>query len=129
MEVSQERRFTDPACWDAALVMGLLYTVIYGAMITMILFIDIPDANAKTVDILAGAMTIIQTTIVTYFFGSSKNAENTQKLIAQSKERTDSVLREVVQATVPVADPAATVKAADMNVEVQGDVTVQGGKK
>lgn len=99
-----ERRITDAACWDAALIMGLVYTAIYGLMVVLLIFVDIPESNQKTVDILAGAMTAIQMAIVGRFFGGSKSADDAQKLIAQSKERTDSAMRAVVEAVTPVTD-------------------------
>lgn len=88
------------SCWDAALIMGVFYTTIYAATMMAILLVDIPDKNAQTVNILAGAMTIIQTTVVQYFFGSSKNAEDSARIIAASKEKTDEVLRTAVTTVV-----------------------------
>lgn len=73
----------DPQTWDASLILGILYTAIYGSMIACVVFVNIPEGNAKTIDLLAGAMTIIQTTIVQYFFGSNKIADDNQRLIAQ----------------------------------------------
>lgn len=119
-----DKRITDAPCFDAALVMGVLYTLIYAAMVWAVLVVDIPEANEKTVGILVGAMTIIQTTIVNFFFGSSKNAESTQRLIAASKERTDTALREIATQAVP----AAPVKAADVDIQASGNVTVEGNK-
>ncbi len=125
------RRFTDPQCWDASLVMGVIYTMIYGGFLGIILLAPVPTANQTTVDILAGAMTIIQTNIVQYFFGSSKNAESTQRLIAQSKEKTDTALRELVVAAAPSAAPvnAEAISTDTMNVNATGPVTVNEDAK
>lgn len=89
------RRAEDQNCWDASLVMGIGYTIVYAATLAAVIFIDIPDGNAKTLDLLVGAMTVIQTQIVGFFFGSSKNAERTQQLVAASKERAESAVREI----------------------------------
>jgi len=94
-----DRRISD--CWDPALIMGVLYTMVYAFAITCVVFVDIPDSNGDIVKLLLGAMTVIQTTIVQYFFGNTKNADTNQKLIALSKERTDSVMRKAVEASTP----------------------------
>ncbi len=99
---TDDRRITDSDCWDSALIMAIIYTTTYAMMITMIVFVEIPVANADVVKILAGIMTAIQVNIVQYFFGNTKTADTSQRLIAQSKERTDSVLREVVSSAAPV---------------------------
>lgn len=122
--MTEERRITDSQCWDAALIMGLGYTLLYAAMVFLIVLVDIPDSNAKTVDILAGAMTIIQATIVQFFFGSTKAGEVRQTLVAQSKERTDAVLREAV-AAAPVKP---VIDAKDVQVKASGDVTIEKEK-
>lgn len=124
--MTELRRFTDAQCWDATLIMGILYTIVYGAMIYMLFADKVPVENTKTLDLLVGAMTIIQSTIVQFFFGSSKNAENSQRMIAQSKERTDSAMREIVTAAGPA--PASNwhkLKADDVTVQAEGDVTVE----
>jgi len=84
------RRFDDR--WDASLLMGIGYTAVYAGVLMAVIFVDVPDGNGKTLDLLVGAMTVIQTQIVGYFFGSSKQAEHAQRLVAVSKERTDSVV-------------------------------------
>lgn len=86
--------------WDAALVMGVGYTIVYAAMLAALIFAHVPDGNGKTLDLLVGAMTVIQTQIVGYFFGSSRNAERSQQLVAASKERTDSTMREIATTAV-----------------------------
>ena len=91
----------DDLTWDAPLVMGLVYTLIYGAMITMIVLVQIPQENAQTVNVLAGAMTIIQTTIVQYFFGATKSAD-------VSKAKTDTALRDIATQIAPVIPAAGT---------------------
>ena len=119
-----ERRISDSECWDASLIMAIIYTTTYAAMITMIVFVEIPVANSDVVKILSGIMTAIQVNIVQYFFGNTKTADTSQRLIAQSKERTDSVLREVMSAPTPAAIPVK-----DVNVKADGDVLVEGHKK
>lgn len=120
-----ERRVNPPPCWDAPLVMGVMYTLVYAGMVASVVFIDIPDGNASTINNLVGAMTVIQTAITGYFFGSSKSAQDSQRLIAVSKERTDSVLRGVVAST---AVAPGAIRADDVNVQAAGNVTVEGVK-
>ena len=119
-----ERRIADSACWDAALVLAILYTILYAGMVGALVLIDVPSSNEKTVDMLIGIMSAIQLSIVGRYFGGSKTADDAQRLIAQSKERTDTVLRETVAAVVPAAPAKGSIKAEDVKVEAQGDVTV-----
>ncbi len=125
-KLTVDRRISDPECWDSALIMAIIYTTTYAAMITMIVFVEIPPANSDVVKILAGIMTAIQVNIVQYFFGNTKTADTSQRLIAQSKERTDSVLRDVVSAATPVT---SAIPAKDVSVTAQGDVTVEAHSK
>lgn len=118
-----DRRITDSACWDASLVLAILYTLLYAGMVTALVLVDVPSTNEKTVDMLIGIMSAIQLAIVNRYFGGSKSAEDAQRLIAQSKERTDSVIRDVVVAKA--ATPAGTMQADDVTVKAAGDVTVK----
>ena len=116
-----DRRIGDTPCWDASLVMGIGYTTIYAGIIGGLLLVDIPTENVDTVKILAGAMTLIQSQIVGFFFGSSKSAEVGQRVIAASNERTGSTLRNIVA--------GAPTKVDDVNVEAAGDVNISKAKK
>lgn len=98
--MSEDRRITDAACWDATLVLAIIYTLLYAGMVAALILVDVPASNEKTVDMLIGIMSAIQLAIVGRFFGGSKSADDAQRLIAQSKERTDSTLREAVSAAV-----------------------------
>src|SRR5688572_8605580 len=117
-----ERRITDSQCWDPAFVLAILYTMLYGTLVILLIFVAVPPTNEKTVDTLFGIMSAIQLAIVGRYFGGSKNAEDAQRLIAQSKERTDSTLREIVTSTVPVSGKPARVD--DVSMQVEGNVTV-----
>lgn len=104
--MSEERRITDIGkCWDAALVMGIVYTLIYGLTVAGSFLVSIPAPNLDTVKQLVSNMTIIQVGVAAYFFGASKSAEKSASVLAESKERTDSVLREVVSVQAGASAP------------------------
>lgn len=105
--MNPERRINDHAQLDAAIIMGVLYTVVYMLMVGMLMIVTVPPENSKTVDILVGAMTVIQTSVVSYFFGSTKFGKEALQAQSAAKERTDSTLREMVVAT------AATTNGGD----------------
>lgn len=113
----EERRITDSAGWDASLILAILYTLLYAGMVGTLVLVDVPPTNEKTVDMLIGIMSAIQMSIVGRYFGGSKSAEDAQRLIAQSKERTDSVFREVVAKAAPAVPEGKPVQAGDMHVE------------
>ena len=101
--MTEERRITDRPCWDASLVLALIYTILYMMIVMSLIFVEIPKTNEKTIDMLIGIMSAIQLAIVNKYFGGSKSADDAQNIIAQSKERTDTVLREVVSSALPPA--------------------------
>src|SRR5688500_10113397 len=123
-----ERRITDSQCWDPAFVLAILYTMLYGTLVILLIFVAVPPTNEKTVDTLFGIMSAIQLAIVGRYFGGSKNAEDVQRVLAQGRERTDSTLREIIREAVPAAavpnGPGKPIKAEDVKVEAAGDVTV-----
>jgi 23S rRNA G2445 N2-methylase RlmL len=99
-------------------------------MVCGLFFAPIPQQNEATINQLVGIMSAIQLGIIGFYFGGSKLSETSQKLFAASKERADATIQEIAKAPVIAAvDPSKTVQAADMNVEVAGNVTVQEDKK
>jgi hypothetical protein len=95
------RRITDFIReWYARDILAVLYTIGYLVMVGMLYLIEIPPGNKDPLLQLFGLMSAIQMALVAYYFGSSKNAESSQQLIAESKERTDSVLRDAVVAPI-----------------------------
>jgi hypothetical protein len=132
MSEESDRRLFERPCWDAQLIMGVLYMILFGAMIILQYVVDIPAGNEESIKILISNMTLIQAGIVGYFFGSSKNTESVQRALAQGNERTTNVVRELAVKAgneVPPADPTKTVQAADMNVAVSGDLNVKDAPK
>lgn len=91
------KRFTDTQCWDASLILAIIYTFLYAGMVIALIIVNVPTTNEKTLDILIGIMSGIQMSIVNRYFGGSKSADDAQIFAAQNKERTDAVLRETVK--------------------------------
>jgi hypothetical protein len=110
--------------WYARDILAVLYTIGYLVMVGMLFLIEIPEDNEKPLLQLLGLMSAIQMSLVAYYYGSSKNAESSQQLIAESKERTDSVLREAVVPPIKQTRQP-TVPAKDVTVQAEGDVTVE----
>lgn len=90
------KRWSDSSCWDASLVLAVMYTLLYAAMVMTLAFVDVPTTNEKTVDMLIGIMSAIQMSIVGRYFGGSKSADDAQQQLAHNKEKNDTALREVV---------------------------------
>lgn len=110
------RRLTDwfPSI-DVAGTLAVLYTVGYLVMVGLLYFVEIPPPNKEPLLQLFGLMSAIQMALIAFYFGSSKNAEVTQERVAQSKERTDAAMRDIVTAAVPpsVKDPMYSAPAKD----------------
>lgn len=92
------------ATFEVAGALAILYTGGYLIMVGLLYFVEIPAGNKEPLLQLFGLMSAIQMALIAFYFGSSKNAENTQQLIAQSKERTDNTMREIVKEAVPPAE-------------------------
>lgn len=122
-----EERRANPNPFDIAGVLAILYTIGYLVMVGMLYFITIPEANKEPLLQLFGLMSAIQMALIAFYFGSSRNAEATQRAIEQRQGRAEAVVQKIAE-TVPVAAAvaaAATPGKAD-TVEVTGDtVTVQ----
>lgn len=117
-----ERR-ANPNPLDVAGVLACFYTVGYLAMVGLLFFVQIPETNEKPLLQLFGLMSAIQMALIGFFYGSSKNAEATQRDIAQRQGRSEAVVQEIAK-TVPVAAavaaasaPASPIKTDEVKVE------------
>ncbi len=101
---------------DAAYMLAVLYTTGFLGVVFLVILKDIPKESSPIVQQLISIMSMIQAAIAGYFYGASKAAAENQQVVARIAEATPEV-------------PAGTdIKAADVKVEAQGDVTVTPGK-
>lgn len=65
----------------------LAWTVVFGffALVGVMMFVELPDANLGPVNQLFGAMSIGFGVVLQYFFGSSKSSSDKTKLMANLK--------------------------------------------
>jgi hypothetical protein len=96
-------RSPDTPLLDPARILATIYTVGYFYIVYLVATTEIPKDNQATMNQLIGALTIIQTAIVGYYFGGSKSAERAQTQIAASKDKADSVIGEIAKAAPPPA--------------------------
>jgi len=102
-----DRRSNDTPIFDPARILATIYTLGYFFIVYLMMTKGIPVENKDTVNQLIGALTIIQTAIVQYYFGGSKSAEKAQTQIADSKAKSDIVIGEIAKAApVPAVIPA-----------------------
>ena len=101
-----DKRVTDTPLFDPARILAMIYTLGYFYIVYLMMTTVLPDGNEGALNQLIGALTIIQTTIVQYYFGGSKSAEKAQTQIAASKEKSDVVIGEIAKAApAPVIVP------------------------
>ena len=134
------RRENDPYGWgDTARVIAIIYTIGYFAFIFMLFWKAIPENNTRVIDQLVAILSINQTGIVGFYFGGSKAAVDSQKLIAASKERAETTVQDIAKASAPtaaaavaasVANPqAGTISTDTMNVTTGTMNVTDDGKK
>ncbi len=137
MTEEEGRRVTDTPLLDTSRILAILYTLGFFAIVFVMMLRGIPQENADAINQLLGALTIIQTTIVAFFFGGSKGAETMQKQLTVSKDKADSTVQDIAKSAPAVAAAVVAaqvptnghpIKAADVKEEAQGDVTVTGDK-
>lgn len=88
-------------------MLATIYTLGYFYIVYLMITQPLPDGNEGAINQLIGALTIIQTAIVQYYFGGSKSAEKAQTQIADSKAKSDIVIGEIAKAApVPAVIPA-----------------------
>lgn len=121
MIIEGERR-ANPNPLDIAGFLACLYTLGYLAMVGLLFFVEIPAANKEPLLQLFGLMSAIQMAIIGFFYGSSKNAEATQRAIEQRQGRSEAIVQEIAK-TVPVA--AAVAAAASAAPPSAGTITTE----
>ncbi|MCR4299333.1 MAG: hypothetical protein NUV75_11410 [Gallionella sp.] len=108
-----DKRSTDTPLLDPARILAIIYTAGYFYIVYLMMTRVLPDGNEGALNQLIGALTIIQTSIVQYYFGGSKSAEKAQMQIASSKEKSDVVMAEIAKAApMPAVIPAPVDPAA-----------------
>ena len=110
---------------DAAYTLAVLYTTGFLGVVFLVILKDIPKESAPIVQQLISIMSMIQAAIAGYFYGASKAATESNQAVARIAEAAPGVAAAVVSA----AGGNGAVKAADMKVDVAGDVTVTQPEK
>ncbi len=103
--IEHDRRDYDIPPGDTARILAVLYTVGYFAVILPLIWIDMPDGNKDVVLQLVGILSIIETGIVSFFFGGSKAAEVSLKAGVAGRAKADSAIQDIAKA-VPAVLPA-----------------------
>lgn len=93
--IEHERRKTDIPLGDTSRILAILYTIGFLIMSGMLFFIDVPTDNRILVTSVVSIMSAVQTGIVGYYFGSSKNAEVSQKAAILSKDKAETSLQTI----------------------------------
>jgi hypothetical protein len=128
----EEKRSTDTPLLDPARIIATIYTLGYFYIVYLAMTTTLPDGNEAMLNQLLGALTIIQTAIVQYYFGGSKSAEKAQTQIADSKAKSDVVIGEIakaapVPAIIPQGAPGAPISTDTMTVTANtANVTEKG---
>ena len=123
--MSDDRRSNDIPWGEPARILAILYTIGYFAIVFMMMSSPLPDGNEASLNQLIGALTIIQTGIIAFYFRGSKADETVQNKIMASKDKTDDALVQIAKAApAPIAAevPAALPPAAavdTMNVQAE----------
>ena len=68
------------------LIFGLIISIVFVTMILLLMFFEVPDANKSAVNILIGAIGGSFTTVIAYYFGSSKSSQNKDEIIHNLKK-------------------------------------------
>lgn len=129
--MSEERR-ANPNPLDVAGALASLYTLGYLGMVACLFFIQIPDANREPLLQLFGLMSAIQMALISFYFGSSKSGEATQRAIQQRQGRSEAVIQEIAKAvpTLPLAPGAAAPSKVDaVNIESEQTTVTTGDSK
>ncbi len=63
------------------LILGCLIVTFFFILVGMLFFIKIPTENIQIVNILIGAIGVSFTTIIAYYFGSSKGSADKNELL------------------------------------------------
>ena len=135
-EQRRDGRATDIPLLDTARILAIMYTLGFFGIVLLMMTRGIPADNKDAINGLLGALTIVQSGIVQFYFGGSKTAETMQTRAILGRERADATVQEIARAapTVAAAVVAAAgptpknghpVKADDVTVNAAGDVTVK----
>lgn len=120
----RERRITDTPIFDTSRILAIMYTLGFFGMVWILMVDGIPLENKDAINQLIGALTIIQTGIVSFYFGGSKAGEAMQQKLASSKDRAETVLQEI--AAAPTSN---VLEVKDAHIQTDGDVNVIKEKK
>src|SRR6266850_479526 len=90
-----ERRTSDIPLGDTSRILAIMYTIGFMGMAAALLLIDVPKDNQQIITSLVSIMATVQVGIVGYYFGSSKNAEVSQKAGIVARDRAEGSLHEI----------------------------------
>jgi hypothetical protein len=109
-EQRRDGRATDIPILDTARILAIMYTLGFFGIVLLMMTRGIPADNKDAINGLLGALTIVQSGIVQFYFGGSKASETMQQKLVSGKERADAAVQDIAKAAPAVA--AAVVAAA-----------------
>lgn len=83
---------------DTARILAILYTVGYFIVIFTVIWAKVPIENKDIILQLVGILSIIESTVVAFFFGGSKAAELSVKANVEGKAKADDALQTIAKA-------------------------------
>lgn len=108
-----ERRATDTPLLEPARLLAVMYTIGFFGIVLIMMTKGIPAENKDAINGLLGALTIVQSGIVQFYFGGSKGAETMQRQLTAGKAQADATVQDIAKAAPAVA--AAVVAAQGTN--------------
>lgn len=94
----QDRRIGDIPWGDTSRILAIMYTLGFMVFVCSVTWFQIPEANEKIVAQILAIISMIQSGIVGYFFGSSKSAEVSLKAGVVARQKADSTIQDIAKA-------------------------------
>ncbi len=63
-------------------VLGAVVVLGFMTLLYILMFVEVPEANSKLLALAAGVEFTLASTVVNYFFGSSKSSSDKTKMLA-----------------------------------------------
>lgn len=94
-----DRRLSDIPLGDTSRILAIMYTLGFFGVVFSVTWYKIPLENKELVAQVMGILSVIQTGIIGYFFGSSRSAEVSLKAGVASRQKADSTIQDIAKAT------------------------------